>query len=121
MITPPDHPPPQGTVNVPADDAPFRKIIDSTAMLTIARFAWPVVIALLGWLGATQLSDLKEGQRAGLNELKEGQRQVWTQISKVTDVQAATNTVQSGLVAKVDGAVKQLDRLQTQVDGLQKR
>jgi len=124
-------PPPRDTIIVPADSAPFRKVIDSTTMLTIARFAMPglitIALAGLGWV----INDLKTGQRDGLtelktsqlnglNELKDGQRQVWTQVSKLADVQATTNNVQSALVVKVDGTVKQLDRLQTQVDGLQK-
>jgi hypothetical protein len=112
--------PPRDTVIVPADSAPFRKIIDSTAMLTVARFAWPIVLATLGYLGATQLNDLKEGQRNGLNELRDGQRQVTAQVTKLTDAQASTNNVQSGIVATVAGVVKQIDRLQAQVDGLQK-
>ena len=111
---------PRDTVIVPADTAPFRKFIDSTTMLTIGRFAWPVVMGLLGYLGAVQLNDLKEGQKNGLSELRDGQRQVWAQVSKMTDAQAATNIVQGGLVAMVNGAVKQLDRVQLQVDGLQK-
>lgn len=108
-------------VDVPDANAPFRKLIDSTTMLTIARFAWPVVIGLLGYLGAMQLSDLKAGQRDGLAELKDGQRQVWTQVSKIAEAQATTNSIQSGLSVKVDSAVKQLDHLQAQVDSLPRK
>lgn len=113
--------PPKDTVNVPADNAPFRKVIDSTTSLAISRFAWPIVLAILGWLGATQLNDLKDGQKNGMNELRDGQRQVWSQMSKIVDVQATTNNVLSSSVATVNGLGKQLDRLQTQVDSLQKR
>lgn len=112
--------PPSDTVIVPAESAPFRKVIDSTVMISIARFLMPVVVAALGWFFVTMLGDLKAGQKEGLSELKEGQRAVWAQMSKMTDVQAATNNVQGGLVATVNGAVKQLDHLQMQVDGLQK-
>lgn len=108
-------------VDVPDKNAPFRSMIDSTAMLAVTRFAWPVVLGLLAWLGATQLNDLKAGQKDGLSELKEGNRLVWIQVSKIADAQSATNAIQSGLSVKVDGAVKQLDRLQAQVDSLPKQ
>lgn len=115
-----NEPAPRDTVIVPAESAPFRKVIDSTVMISIARFLMPIVVAALGWFFVTMLGDLKAGQKEGLSELKEGQRAVWAQMSKMTDVQAATNNVQGGLVATVNGAVKQLDHLQMQVDGLQK-
>jgi hypothetical protein len=97
-------------VDVPDDNAPFRKAIDSTLALTFARFGMPIVVLVLGYFLSTTLS-----------ELKDANRQVWVQLTKMVDGQAQANAVQSGLSVRVDGAVKQLDRLQTQVDGLQKR
>jgi cell division protein FtsB len=105
----------------PSDEPSFRKVIDSTTMLTLARFFMPVVLAVIGYFMVTTINDLKAGQRDGLSQLKEGQTQVWVQISKIADAQATTNTVQSALSSKVDGAVKQLDHLQVQVDNLPKR
>lgn len=107
-------------VEVPDKNAPFRAAIDSTAMLTLARFGMPIVVAALGALLMYTLNDLKTGQRDGLSELKTGQQQVWLQISKMTDAQATTNAMQSGLSVKVDAAVKQIDHLQVQVDNLPK-
>jgi hypothetical protein len=107
-------------VDVPDEHAPFRKIIDSTLMLTLARFAMPMVVGLLGWLFSTMLSDLKSGQRDGLSELKTGQQQVWTQMGKLSDVQTANSIALGTLSSKVDGGLKQLDHLQMQVDGLQR-
>jgi hypothetical protein len=105
-------------VDVPDKNAPFRAAIDSTLAITFARFGMPVVVAVLGYFAMTTINDLKAGQKDGLNELKEGNRQVWVQVSKIADAQAATNIVQGTLSAKVDGAVKQLDHLQVQVDSL---
>lgn len=96
-------------MTVPPDDQPFRKAIDSTLMLTLARFFMPVVVAVLGYFLVTTLGDLKDANR-----------QVWIQLAKIVDGQAQANAVQSGLSVRVDGAVKQLDRLQMQVDGLQR-
>jgi hypothetical protein len=123
---------PQDTVNVPSSNAPFRKMIDSTVMITIARFGWPVMIGLLGWLGATQLSDIKTGQRDGLMELKasqrdglaevkDGQAKVWAQMGKVVEAQSASLAIQSGLSVQVNNTAKQLDHLQTQVDSLPRK
>jgi hypothetical protein len=108
-------------VDVPDKNAPFRAMIDSTTMITIARFAWPPVLLLLGWLGSMQLSDLKAGQKEGLGELRDGQRQVWVQIGKMTETQATTNSVQSGLVSKVDAVKEKVDHLQAQVDSLPRK
>jgi hypothetical protein len=91
----------------PTDDQPFRKAIDSTLMLTLARFFMPVVVAVLGYFLTTTLSDLRAANQ-----------QIWVQLSKIADVQSATNSMQSGLSVKVDSAVKQLDHLQAQVDSL---
>ena len=112
---------PADSVVVPSSDAPFRKVIDSTVMISVARFVMPLLTAAaltgLGWV----INDLKAGQRDGLAELKDGQRQVWSQMSKMADTQAATNSVQAGLVGTVTGVVKQIDRLQAQVDSLPRR
>jgi hypothetical protein len=107
-------------VDVPDKNAPFRAAIDSTVALTLARFGMPTILAILGYFFSTMLSDLKTGQREGMAELKSGQQQVWSQMSKIADVQAATNSVQSGLVVKIDGGLKQIDRIQSQVDSLQR-
>jgi hypothetical protein len=105
-------------VDVPDKDAPFRSLIDSTLAITFARFGMPVVVMLLGYLFSTMLSDLKTGQKEGLADLKDGQSKVWVQIGKVVEAQAATNSIQSGLSVQVANTSKQLDHLQTQVDGL---
>lgn len=105
----------------PIDDQPFRRAIDSTLMLTLARFFMPTVVGILGYFIVVTINDLKAGQKDGLSELKEGNRLVWIQVSKIADAQSATNAIQSGLSVKVDGAVKQLDRLQAQVDSLPKQ
>jgi hypothetical protein len=123
---------PADTVNVPASSAPFRKMIDSTVMLTIARFGWPVMVGLISWLGVTQLSDIKTGQRdglmelkasqiAGLNEVKEGQKQVWQQIGKMADTQSASVAIVSGLSVQVANTAQQLTHLQTQFDSLPRK
>ena len=106
----------------PSDkNAPFRAAIDSTVMLTIARFGMPILISValggLGWV----ITDLKAGQREGLSELKDGQRQVWTQIGKMADTQSTTNNVQSGLVATVSAVKEKVDHLQVQVDSLPRK
>ena len=131
----PDNPAPRDTVNVPADNAPFRKVIDSTSMITVSRLM-PIiattVLGLLGWFGSTTLTDIKEGQRnglaelkasqlAGLNEVKDGQRQVWAQVSKIADSQSASVAIVSGLSVQVSNTAKQLDHLQAQVDSLPRR
>jgi hypothetical protein len=97
-------------VDVPDENAPFRKAIDSTLAITLARFFMPLVVAVLGYFLVTTLGDLKSRTE-----------QVQAQVFKMIDVQSATNSMQSGLSVKVDSAVKQLDHLQAQVDGLQKR
>lgn len=112
---------PPDVVIVPSSEAPFRKVIDSTTMLTLARFGMPIVVTALGYFMIATISDLKTGQKEGLSELKEGNRLVWVQVSKIADAQSAANAVQSGLSVKVDSAVKQLDHLQAQVDSLPKR
>jgi hypothetical protein len=91
-------------------EQPFRKAIDSTVMLAIARFLMPAVVAVLGYFLSSTLDDLK---RANQN--------VWQQVNKMADAQVQTNIMQSGLSVKVDNAVKQLDHLQLQVDGLPRR
>src|ERR1700674_1646409 len=105
-------------VDVPDKDAPFRKIIDSTLMILIARFVMPITIAALGWFLTSMITDLKAGQKEGLTELRDGQKQVWLQISKMVDAQATTNVIQSGLSVQVNNTAKQLDHLQAQVDSL---
>src|ERR1700722_918328 len=106
--------PPEGTVNVPASDAPFRKLVDSTAMISIARFVMPVIIGALWWFLTTMLTDLKAGQKEALGELRDGQKQVWLQIGKMVDAQATSNAIQSGLSAQVTNTAQQLTHLQTQ-------
>jgi hypothetical protein len=108
-------------VDVPDENAPFRKAIDSTVMLTIARFAMPflVTVALtgLGWV----INDLKAGQKEGLGELRDGQKQVWQQIGKMVDVQSTLTVVQGVTVSKVDDIKQRVDHLQVQVDSLPRR
>ena len=82
---------------------PVRAAIDSTVMLVLARFFMPVVVAVLGFMMSTTLYDLR------------------TQLRKVVDIQLMAGGLQAGLTAKVDGAVKQLDHLQQQVDNLPRR
>jgi len=128
----PDNHAPQDTVNVPASDAPFRKIIDSTVMISVARFVMPALFTItiggLGWV----INDLRTGQRDGLAalqinqhdglaELKDGQVKVWVQISKMVDEQSRTNAIQSGLSVQVANTSDQLHRLQAQVDSLPRR
>jgi hypothetical protein len=108
-------------VDVPDENAPFRKAIDSTVMLTIARFAMPfLVMASMGGLGWV-INDLKAGQKEGLGELRDGQKQVWQQIGKMVDIQSTSNVVQGVTVAKVDAIKQQVDHLQVQVDSLPRR
>ncbi len=85
-------------------------MIDSTVMLTLARFGMPTVLAIIGYFMVTTLSDLKTTQH-----------EVGRQVSKMVDTQSIANAMQSGLSVKVDSAVKQLDHLQAQVDSLPKR
>ena len=89
---------------------PVRAAIDSTAMLVLARFFMPVVVAVLGYLLTVTLDDLKMQNR-----------DMWTQIRIMTAQQSNATSMQAGLAAKVDGAVKQLDHLQQQVDTLPRR
>ena len=132
----PENPAPRDTVNIPASDAPFRKMVDSTAMLSIARFVMPAlgmsVLGVLGYLMAAQLTDIKTGQKeglaelkasqlAGLNEVKDGQKQVWAQVSKIAESQSASVAIVSGLSVQVNNTSKQLDHLQTQVDSLPRK
>ena len=109
------------TVNVPSSEAPFRKIIDSTVMISVARFVMPFLITValggLGWV----INDLKAGQRDGLAEVKDGQSKVWLQIGKMVDAQVTANAIQSGLSVQVNNTAKQLDHLQVQVDGLPRK
>jgi hypothetical protein len=108
-------------VDVPDKNAPFRALIDSTTMITVARFVWPPVLLLLGYLGSAQLSDLKKGQEVAITEYRDGHRQLWTQVGKINDVQTS-NSIQLGtLTSKLDGGLKQLDHLQAQVDSLPRR
>jgi hypothetical protein len=89
---------------------PVRAAIDSTTMLVLARFFMPTVVAVLGYLLTVTLDDLKTQNR-----------EMWSQIRRLTDTEAAATSVQTGLSAKVDGTVKQLDHLQQQVDSLPRR
>lgn len=107
-------------VDVPDKNAPFRAAIDSTIMITIARFGMPLAIAILGWFVTTTLNDIKTGQRDGLAELKTGQMQVWVQMGKLNEGQTTNSIALGSLESKVDGGLKQIDHLQMQVDGLQK-
>lgn len=88
----------------------FRKFIDSTTAITLARFFMPLVVAVLGYFLSTTLSDLKFSNQ-----------QIWAQLGKMIDAQAVTNAAAAGVSAKVDAAVKQLDHLQGQVDSLPRR
>ena len=88
----------------------LRKAIDSTTMLVLARFLMPAVVAVIGYFITITLDDLKQ---ANLRTL--------VQIAKVTDAQATTAIVTGALTVKVDGAVKQLDHLQAQVDSIARR
>lgn len=74
-------------------------------MLVLARFLMPVVVAALGYMVSEALADLKHSNK-----------DLWVQLQKLNDVEQASNNVQAGLVAKVDGVIKQVDHLQTQVD-----
>ena len=105
-------------VDVPDKNAPFRAAIDSTLAITFARFGMPVVVMILGYFFTTTLTDLKEGQKSGIAEMRDGQSKVWTQIGKVVEVQSTANAIQSGLSVQVNNTAKQLDHLQTLVDGL---
>lgn len=89
---------------------PVRAAIDSTVMLVLARFLMPVVVAALGYLMTSALDDLKHTNK-----------ELWVQLGKLNDVQQSANQVQAGLVAKVDGVMRQVDRLQNQVDGQGRR
>jgi hypothetical protein len=92
------------------DTQPVRAAIDSTVMLVLARFLMPSVVAVVGWFAISALDDLKQTNKS-----------LSVQVIKVGDAQAAVVSAQAGLTAKVDGAVKQLDHLQIQVDRLQQR
>jgi hypothetical protein len=120
---------PADSVVVPSSDAPFRKIIDSTVMISVARFVMPALLTVavggLGWvindLKAGQregLAELKASQLAGLNEVKDGQKQVWVQIGKMADSQSASVAIVSGLSVQVANTAQQLTHLQTQFDSL---
>ena len=74
-------------------------------MLVLARFLMPVVVAALGWLMTSAVDDLKASVK-----------ETWVQLGKINEAQHQANAVQSGLVAKVDGVMRQVDHLQTQVD-----
>lgn len=89
---------------------PVRAAIDSTAMLVLARFFMPAVVAVLGWLLAGMLDDLKHANQA-----------MQVQILHVSEQQSDGQARAAGAIAKLDAAVKQLDRLQAQVDSLAKR
>ena len=88
----------------------FRRAIDSTVMIAFARFFMPIVLAIVGYFMTTALSDIKIANK-----------EVWVQLSKLNDTQAAAQAVQSGLAVRVEGVVKQLDHLQVQVDTLPRR
>jgi hypothetical protein len=108
-------------VDVPDKNAPFRAAIDSTVMITIARFGMPLVVGALWWFVTTMLTDLKKGQEVAITEYRDGHRQLWVQVGKLNDVQTS-NSVQLGtLTSKLDGGLKQLDHLQAQVDSLPRR
>lgn len=92
----------------PSPDAktqPVRAAIDSTVMLVLARFLMPIVVAALGYLMTGALDDLKSSNKA-----------LWAQLQKLSDVEQAANATQAGLVAKVDGVIRQVDHIQIQVD-----
>jgi hypothetical protein len=110
------------------DDGPARKFIDATPMLYAARFGMPalgflatVALAVMGWLITTAVADIKKGQETAIIEFHSGQQQVWTQLGKMNDTISATNNVQYGLVATVNGVKAQVDRLQVQVDSLPRK
>jgi hypothetical protein len=108
-------------VDVPDKNAPFRAAIDSTVMITIARFGMPIALAAVGWFVTEMLTDLKKGQEVAITEYRDGHRQLWTQVGKINDVQTS-NSIQLGtLTSKLDGGLKQLDHLQAQVDSLPRR
>jgi len=86
---------------------PVRAAIDSTAMLVLARFFMPAVVAVLGWFLTSVLGDLKEANRT-----------MQSQLMRLAEQQAQASALSSGVVVRLDGTVKQLDRLQVQVDSL---
>lgn len=88
---------------------PVRAAIDSTVMLVLARFFMPAVVGALGWFLSGVLADLKQDSRT-----------MQMQLLHLTEQQAQASTVSSGVIARLDATVKQLDRLQVQVDGLAK-
>jgi transcriptional regulator GlxA family with amidase domain len=107
-------------VDVPDQDAPFRAAIDSTLMITIARFGMPVALAVVGWFVTTMLTDLKKGQEVAITEFRDGHKQLWTQVGKLNEAQTSNSISLGTLTSKLDGGLKQLDHLQIQVDSLQR-
>ena len=97
----------------PAPDpkvAPVRAAIDSTIMLVLARFFMPFVVAVLGWFLGSVLDDLKHNNQ-----------RVQAQLTHLGDQQATSNAASATAAAKLDATVKELDRLQRQVDDLGRR
>ena len=95
------------------DDYDFpavRKAIDSTFMLVLARFLMPIVVAVIGYLMTTTLDDVKKANI-----------QMQTRLEHLWETQASANVTTATLAGKVDGATRQLDRLQAQVDSFAKR
>lgn len=89
---------------------PVRAAIDSTAMLVLARFFMPAVVAVLGWLLGAVLDDLKHN-----NARMQGQ------LGRLTEQQSIIGAASASATAKLDATIKQLDRLQGEVDGLARR
>jgi Tfp pilus assembly protein PilN len=79
---------------------PVRAAIDGTFMLVLARFFMPIVVAVLGYFLTGTLDDLRRDNRT-----------MQSQISHLSEQQAQVGAVMSS-------TVKQLDRLQIQVDSL---
>lgn len=68
----------------------MRKIADSTAALTFARLAMPILMTLVGaagtiilWFGSETLKDVK-------NDIILNRTQLWAAVGKVTESQAET-------------------------------
>lgn len=79
-------------------------------MLVLARFFMPAVVAVLGFLLTGILDDLKKANQTLAQQLLHVSEQ-----QADAQARAATNT------EKLNATVKQLDRLQQQVDSLTKR
>lgn len=99
-------------MTAPAPDSrldPVRAAIDSTTMLVLARFFMPIVVAILGYFLTGVLDDMKQANHA-----------LEHQIQHVSEQQADAQARAAAAVATLNAAVKQLDRLQTQVDSIAK-